>query len=69
VVVLVGALLLACRDIKPENIVLEGGQWGGRVYLIDFGGVQGSSAVGACCWTVGGRMAVALPRLVAGLGA
>ena len=32
------------RDIKPENVVLEGGQWGGRVYLIDFGGVQGTSA-------------------------
>ncbi|KAF6262994.1 kinase-like domain-containing protein [Scenedesmus sp. NREL 46B-D3] len=29
------------RDIKPENVVLEGGKWGGRVYLIDFGGVQG----------------------------
>lgn len=34
------------RDIKPENVVLEGGQWGGRVYLIDFGGVQGTSATG-----------------------
>ncbi|GBF99745.1 serine threonine kinase [Raphidocelis subcapitata] len=29
------------RDIKPANVVLEGGEWGGRVFLIDFGGVQG----------------------------
>ncbi|GMH36972.1 hypothetical protein BSKO_04845 [Bryopsis sp. KO-2023] len=29
------------RDVKPENIVLEGGKTGGRVYLVDFGGVQG----------------------------
>jgi serine/threonine protein kinase len=35
------------RDIKPENVVLEGGAWGGRVYLIDFGGVQGASPTGA----------------------
>lgn len=34
------------RDIKPENVVLEGGKWGGRIYLIDFGGVQGSSGIG-----------------------
>jgi len=34
------------RDIKPENVVIEGGRWGGRVYLIDFGGVQGSSGIG-----------------------
>jgi serine/threonine protein kinase len=34
------------RDIKPENAVLEGGKWGGRIYLIDFGGVQGSSGIG-----------------------
>ncbi|KIZ02988.1 serine/threonine protein kinase, partial [Monoraphidium neglectum] len=34
------------RDIKPENVVLEGGAWGGRVYLIDFGGVQGASPTG-----------------------
>eukprot|EP00879_Flechtneria_rotunda_P010283 GHRR01010750.1.p1 GENE.GHRR01010750.1~~GHRR01010750.1.p1 ORF type:complete len:629 (+),score=211.09 GHRR01010750.1:70-1956(+) len=32
------------RDIKPENVVLEGGRWGGRVYLVDFGGVQGALA-------------------------
>lgn len=37
------------RDIKPENVVLEGGKWGGRVYLIDFGGVQGSSGIGGWC--------------------
>lgn len=28
------------RDVKPENIVIENGQSGGSVYLIDFGGVQ-----------------------------
>ena len=28
------------RDVKPENIVLEGGKAGGRVFLVDFGGVQ-----------------------------
>ena len=28
------------RDIKPGNVVLEGGKEGGRVYLVDFGGVQ-----------------------------
>ncbi|KAF5832434.1 kinase-like domain-containing protein [Dunaliella salina] len=31
------------RDVKPENIILEGGRWGGRVYLVDFGGVQGAA--------------------------
>lgn len=30
------------RDIKPENIVLENGRAGGKVFLIDFGGVQDS---------------------------
>ncbi|GLC59967.1 hypothetical protein PLESTB_001559000 [Pleodorina starrii] len=28
------------RDVKPDNIILEGGTWGGRVFLVDFGGVQ-----------------------------
>lgn len=28
------------RDIKPENVILEQGQPGGRVLLVDFGGVQ-----------------------------
>ena len=31
------------RDVKPENIVLEGGQAGGNVYLVDFGGVQAAA--------------------------
>ena len=35
--------LLLCRDIKPENIVLEGGKAGGRVRLVDFGGVQAAA--------------------------
>ena len=29
-----------CRDVKPENIVVEGGRSGGKVYLVDFGSVQ-----------------------------
>ena len=29
--------------MKPENIVLEGGKAGGRVYLVDFGGVQAAA--------------------------
>lgn len=33
-----------CRDIKPDNIVLEGGVTGGRVFLVDFGGVQAVAA-------------------------
>ena len=32
------------RDIKPDNIVLEGGKAGGRVFLVDFGGVQAAAA-------------------------
>ena len=28
------------RDVKAENVVLEGGRAGGRVFLVDFGGVQ-----------------------------
>ena len=32
-----------CRDVKPENIVLEGGKAGGRVFLVDFGGVQAAA--------------------------
>lgn len=32
------------RDIKPENIVLEGGKTGGKVFLVDFGGVQAVAA-------------------------
>lgn len=29
-----------CRDVKPDNVVIEGGRTGGRVFLVDFGGVQ-----------------------------
>ena len=32
------------RDIKPANLVLERGRAGGRVYLVDFGGVQAVAA-------------------------
>ncbi|KAL4458937.1 hypothetical protein ABPG75_013802 [Micractinium tetrahymenae] len=32
------------RDVKPENIVIEGGRTGGRVFLVDFGGVQAAAA-------------------------
>ena len=28
------------RDVKPENIILEGGKPGGKVFLVDFGGIQ-----------------------------
>jgi serine/threonine protein kinase len=31
------------RDIKPANIILEAGNWDGKVYLIDFGGVLSTS--------------------------
>ncbi len=33
-------LTAPCRDVKPENIILEGDRPGGRVFLVDFGGVQ-----------------------------
>lgn len=33
-------LVASCRDVKPENIILEGDRPGGRVFLVDFGGVQ-----------------------------
>eukprot|EP00955_Chlamydomonas_euryale_P053785 355617-Chlamydomonas_euryale.AAC.6 len=41
-----GSLRPQCihRDIKPSNIVIEGGTWGGRVFLVDFGGVQSAAA-------------------------
>lgn len=35
---------MLCRDVKPENIVLEGAKAGGRVFLVDFGGVQAAAA-------------------------
>lgn len=31
------------RDVKPENIILEGGKPGGKVFLVDFGGIQQGS--------------------------
>jgi eukaryotic-like serine/threonine-protein kinase len=34
------------RDVKPSNIVIEGGKTGGRVFLVDFGGVQAAAAAG-----------------------
>ena len=33
-----------CRDIKPQNILLQNGKPGGQVYLVDFGGVQAAAA-------------------------
>lgn len=27
-------------DINPKSVVLEGGQWGGRVFMVNFKGVQ-----------------------------
>jgi hypothetical protein len=37
----------APRDVKAENVVLEGGgAAGGRVFLVDFGGVQAAAAAG-----------------------
>lgn len=35
------------RDIKPENVILEQGRAGGRVLLVDFGGVQEVAAAAA----------------------
>ncbi|EIE21372.1 kinase-like protein [Coccomyxa subellipsoidea C-169] len=32
------------RDVKAENVVLEGGKAGGRLFLVDFGGVQAAAA-------------------------
>ncbi|KAL4447567.1 hypothetical protein ABPG75_004786 [Micractinium tetrahymenae] len=37
----------AVRDVKPENIVVEGGRSGGKVFLVDFGGVQAATAAAA----------------------
>ena len=28
------------RDVKPENVILQGSGAEGRVFLVDFGGVQ-----------------------------
>jgi len=32
------------RDIKPDNVVIEGGQWGGKVLVVDFGGSVAAAA-------------------------
>lgn len=34
------------RDVKPANVIIEGGRTGGRVFLVDFGGVQAAAATG-----------------------
>jgi len=32
------------RDVKPENVVLEGGRWGGgKAFLVDFSGVAAAA--------------------------
>lgn len=31
------------RDVKPENIVLEGGRWGEKAFLVDFSGVAAAA--------------------------
>ena len=31
------------RDVKPENIILEGSKPGGKIFLVDFGGIQQGS--------------------------
>lgn len=54
------------RDIKPENVVIEGGRWGGRVYLIDFGGVQGSSGIGDMGSTIVGTYGYMAPEQFTG---
>lgn len=33
--------------MKPDNILLEGGKAGGRVFLVDFGGVQAAASTDA----------------------
>ena len=34
------AIQVVHRDVKPENIIIEGGKPGGKVFLVDFGGIQ-----------------------------
>lgn len=37
---LVSAVQVTHRDVKPENIILQGIKPGGKVVLVDFGGIQ-----------------------------
>ncbi len=56
-------VVLPLQDVKPDNIILEGGQWGGRVFLVDFGGVQ--VRVRVAVWSCAAR---APPHVLVGRG-
>lgn len=47
--------------MKPENIVMEGGDWGGRLYLVDFGGVQAAAAASFQASTIIGTYGYMVP--------
>ena len=47
------------RDVKPENVILEGGGTGGRLFLVDFGGVQVRPPHSDMGFSVEGWLAVA----------
>lgn len=51
----------ACRDVKPENIVMKGGDWDGRLYLVDFGGVQAAAAASFQASTIIGTYGYMVP--------
>jgi hypothetical protein len=44
------------RDLKPENVVVEGGRWGGKVYLVDFGGSVAAAASPAAASAYGAQL-------------
>lgn len=44
------------RDLKPENVVIEGGRWGGKVYLVDFGGSVAAAASPAAAASYGAQL-------------